>query len=155
MDIWTWLQILYFTFFFISFECFSPARLVLACFYWNLEPIRATAFIFLQIKGVHLNFRWSLGDIKGSMSLSTSSWVTDRACTFCCLFFCSCLCLVDVVNVWGSGASATVWEVTWGGFLPTGGFLCQSQQALFVFLQRLSLLIQVVHWVYSVLTQSE
>lgn len=75
---WIWLQTLHrFHLFFISFECFSSARLALAGFYGNLEPIRAIACTFLQIKGVHLNFRWSLGDIKGAY-VSVNPLLSDR-----------------------------------------------------------------------------
>jgi len=54
-----------------------------------------TAHIFHQIKGVHLNFRLCLGDMKRPLSLSVSFWLTDDVWTLCYLLLLGCLCLAE------------------------------------------------------------
>lgn len=59
--------------------------------------IRITTRIFLQIKGAHLNFRESLGDMKGP-ARSVSLLLSDRQCVYSLQPFLltGCLCLADV-----------------------------------------------------------
>lgn len=56
----------------------------------------ATGFL-PQIKGAHLNFSMSSGDIEGPISLSICRWVTDAVCGLCGpLLLRACLCLADM-----------------------------------------------------------
>lgn len=56
----------------------------------------ATGFL-PQIKGAHLNFSVSSGDIEGPISLSICRWVTDAVCGLCGpLLLRACLCLADM-----------------------------------------------------------